>query len=281
MAKKKTTKKRVSKKKKSPSLENRIEDFGEEIEKLGEELEEKVEKGESRIGKKWHETFGIVGPLITSIFCIVVFTIFLWFLGFFAFATEFGALIGIRYFLASNLGVFFLLFLLFEYAKYFKKLNPKAYRPIWPLLSAAKAVVAVWIIASSIIVSGIGCQFQFIKDTAVYALNNLFWIFVFVAILGYLILILSTNTRCEKELIQDSKKMHKRKGTYKGKRLYRSGVDKILGGVCGGIGEYLNVDPVVIRLLWVVGTLITMGFGIVLYIIAWIIIPRNPKDKWE
>ena len=274
-AKKKTPKKR------KPSLENRIEDFGEEVEKLGEELEKNVEKGESRIGKKWHETFGIIGPLITSIFSIVIFIIFLWFLGFFAFTTGFVFLISVRYFLASNLGIFFILFLLFGYAKYFKKLNPKAYRPIWPLIASVKTVVTIWIIASIIIVSGMGCQFQIIKNTAIYALNNLFWIFVFVAALGYLIVILSANRRCKKELMKGGKKMHKRKGTYKGKKLYRSGVDRILGGVCGGIGEYLNVDPVVIRLLWVVGTLITMGFGIALYIIAWIIIPRNPRDNWD
>ena len=63
------------------------------------------------------------------------------------------------------------------------------------------------------------------------------------------------------------------------KRLYRSGKDKILGGVCGGIAEYFGVDPVIIRLLWVLFAL-AYGTGIFLYIIAWIIIPRNPKYKW-
>lgn len=61
-------------------------------------------------------------------------------------------------------------------------------------------------------------------------------------------------------------------------RLYRSGKDKILGGVCGGIGEYLGVDPVIIRLLWILLAL-AYGTGILAYIIAWIIIPKNPKHK--
>ena len=64
------------------------------------------------------------------------------------------------------------------------------------------------------------------------------------------------------------------------KRLYRSGKDRILGGVCGGIAEYLGVDPVIIRILWIIGTL-AWGFGILLYIILWIIIPRNPNHKWK
>ncbi len=63
------------------------------------------------------------------------------------------------------------------------------------------------------------------------------------------------------------------------KRLYRSGKEKILAGVCGGIAEYFNVDPTIIRLLWVLFVL-GFGTGILAYIIAWIIIPRNPNHKW-
>jgi len=65
------------------------------------------------------------------------------------------------------------------------------------------------------------------------------------------------------------------------KRLYRSGKNRILGGVCGGIGEYLDTDPTVIRLIWIIFTLISFGLGIIAYILAWIIIPRNPKHKWK
>jgi phage shock protein PspC (stress-responsive transcriptional regulator) len=65
----------------------------------------------------------------------------------------------------------------------------------------------------------------------------------------------------------------------KPKRLYRSGKEKILGGVCGGIAEYFNVDPTLIRLLWVF-FILAFGTGLLAYIIAWIIIPRNPNYKW-
>ncbi len=57
------------------------------------------------------------------------------------------------------------------------------------------------------------------------------------------------------------------------KRLYRSDTDKMLCGVCGGIAEYFNVDPTIIRLLWAV--LICSGPGIIAYFIAAIIIPRR------
>ena len=78
--------------------------------------------------------------------------------------------------------------------------------------------------------------------------------------------------------MEKAAKTRKSKGV---KRLYRSGKDKVLGGVCGGIAEYLEVDPVVIRLLWVVFTLVSMGAGILIYLIAWIIVPRNPDHKWK
>jgi phage shock protein C len=61
------------------------------------------------------------------------------------------------------------------------------------------------------------------------------------------------------------------------KRLYRSTKDVMLGGVCAGIAEYYNMDPTIIRLLWVILTLLSLGVGILAYIIAWIIIPKGSK----
>ncbi len=61
------------------------------------------------------------------------------------------------------------------------------------------------------------------------------------------------------------------------KRLYKSEDNRILCGVCGGIGEYLGIDPTLVRLVWVLITL-AAGAGVLLYIIAAIIIPREPLD---
>lgn len=59
------------------------------------------------------------------------------------------------------------------------------------------------------------------------------------------------------------------------KRLYRSRTEKMVGGVCGGLGEYFEVDPVLVRLLMVL-LILTPGISILLYIVAWIIIPMRP-----
>lgn len=67
-----------------------------------------------------------------------------------------------------------------------------------------------------------------------------------------------------------------KKGT---KRLYRSAKERIFGGVCGGLGDYFDVDPTLIRLLWILFVL-AYGIGILAYLIAWFIVPRNPKHRW-
>ncbi|MBO5066572.1 MAG: PspC domain-containing protein [Clostridia bacterium] len=58
------------------------------------------------------------------------------------------------------------------------------------------------------------------------------------------------------------------------KRLYKSAVNKKLCGVCGGIAEYFDLDPTIIRLAWVVFTLLG-GSGIIAYIIAALVMPNE------
>lgn len=59
------------------------------------------------------------------------------------------------------------------------------------------------------------------------------------------------------------------------KKLYRSLTDKKICGVCGGLGEYLNVDPTILRLLWVLVAL-GGGVGLLAYIAAALLIPIEP-----
>ena len=61
------------------------------------------------------------------------------------------------------------------------------------------------------------------------------------------------------------------------KKLYKSNTNKKLCGVCGGIAEYFAIDPTIIRLLWVLGT-IFVGAGVIAYIIAAIVMPDQPQE---
>lgn len=59
------------------------------------------------------------------------------------------------------------------------------------------------------------------------------------------------------------------------KRLVRSKVNRTICGVCGGIGEYLNVDPTLVRLIWLLCSLGSCGTGLIIYIVAALIIPEE------
>ena len=67
----------------------------------------------------------------------------------------------------------------------------------------------------------------------------------------------------------------------KGRKLYRSTENKVFAGVCGGIGDYFNIDPVIVRLLWVIASLFSFGAGLLGYIIAALVIPVKAEDGGE
>lgn len=58
----------------------------------------------------------------------------------------------------------------------------------------------------------------------------------------------------------------------------RSETNKIIGGVCGGLGEYFNIDPNIIRLIFILLTVFG-GSGIIIYVILWIILPRQSQTS--
>ena len=60
------------------------------------------------------------------------------------------------------------------------------------------------------------------------------------------------------------------------RRLYRSRTQRMIGGVCGGLGEYFDIDPTLVRLLFVV-TALAGGPGLLAYIIMLIVVPSEPE----
>lgn len=58
------------------------------------------------------------------------------------------------------------------------------------------------------------------------------------------------------------------------KKLHKSATDKKICGVCGGLAEYLNVDPTIIRLIWAL-TVVFAGTGVLAYLIAALVIPED------
>jgi len=98
-------------------------------------------------------------------------------------------------------------------------------------------------------------------------IQKLFWVFVILlfSLIGALVYIIFSKSMEAK--MEKSKK-------FKGKRLFRS-KNRMVAGVCAGLGEYLGVDPTIIRLLWVIFSFFSFGAGVLAYLIAWVIIPEK------
>lgn len=64
------------------------------------------------------------------------------------------------------------------------------------------------------------------------------------------------------------------------KKLYRSRANSMIAGVCGGLGEYLNADPNIVRVVAVL-LIFADGIGLLAYLVAWILVPRRPEMEAE
>jgi len=64
------------------------------------------------------------------------------------------------------------------------------------------------------------------------------------------------------------------------KKLYRSRSDRMVAGVCGGLGAYFDIDSNLIRILWLFSILIGGG-GLLLYLIFVLVVPESPLDPWS
>jgi len=53
----------------------------------------------------------------------------------------------------------------------------------------------------------------------------------------------------------------------------------MIAGVCGGIADYFDADPTIVRLIWAGGTLVSAGLGILAYLVAWIIVPEKGRKE--
>jgi len=61
-------------------------------------------------------------------------------------------------------------------------------------------------------------------------------------------------------------------------RIYRSSSNHVISGVCAGLGEHFGIDPIIVRIVWA-ATVLFGGVGLVAYILAWVIIPKNPDPN--
>ena len=61
------------------------------------------------------------------------------------------------------------------------------------------------------------------------------------------------------------------------KKIFLSNTDRKIGGVCGGLGEYFEMDSTIFRVIFILIAVLSWGIGIIAYLLVWAVIPRKPK----
>ena len=64
------------------------------------------------------------------------------------------------------------------------------------------------------------------------------------------------------------------------KRLYKSNTNRVISGVCGGIGEYFGIDPIIMRII-AVALIFAHGAGLLIYLIAWLCMPKRQQEPYS
>lgn len=62
-----------------------------------------------------------------------------------------------------------------------------------------------------------------------------------------------------------------------GRKLYLSDKDRKIAGVCGGLADYFGIDSTIVRILWALAVMVSYGTGFILYLVFWLIVPREKK----
>jgi phage shock protein C len=272
-------------------FKERFSDFKDDVHSAGKRLNERAKTKDLTYDNWFYRTFGVIGPLFSSIFGLLILVFFVWILEHAAFLSGFSILLALHDFMYSNLQALFLVLLFFSYTSYFSRHHHKSYFLFSPISAAVGITVFLWIIAGSIEATSFYKNIGFLNSVSMFINNSLYWLFAFFVFVGYIVIILkilliglveAAGTRNDIQKTEPRNRAGYSRNSssgFKGKKLYRSSQDKILGGVCAGIGDYLGIDPVLIRILWIVGT-IAWWPGFFAYFIAWIIIPRNPRHDW-
>ena len=256
-------------------FEKNVDNFTEELEHIGKKIEEKGKN----IDTWYNTTFGPISPLISSIVGIIIFFIVIKILLFLGNSVNWLGEIGV--FFETYMYWFFVYIVFSAYTSYLSKKYQK-FRWISPIVGAISFVFSFWVILKILGIIGSSLGIGFLTSFSNFFENVIVLIGVLVLLVGYSGLFISKKTckHIEKNVKEDDKTSEKQDGPLPYKRLYRSGNERILGGVCGGLGEYLKIDPVIVRIIFVIGFFAFLS-ALLAYIILWIVVPRNPNHKWN
>lgn len=224
-------------------------------------------------------TFRGGGPLLKTflglIFVLLVMEILDALSGESAFAGEFSG------FLGDTLLLFFLVLLIAFFFGYYARKYPKETAMISPLVTAVIVTFVLWVVSRAFDIWGETGSDDFFAAMGEMVASVLYIIFLLIVLLGYIGVIMKagrfgTMSPPVKVPPVPPAPAPPQAPYVPGRRMGRSSRDKIIFGVCGGMAEFLDTDPFLVRVLWVVGILLTSGVLILAYLILAIIMPKYP-----
>jgi len=222
-------------------------------------------------------TFRGGGPLLKTflglIFVLLVMEIFDALSAESAFAGEFSD------FLGDTLLLFFLVFLLAFFFGYYTRKYPRETSMVSPLITAIIVTFVLWVLSNVFRLLGETRTDDFLTAMGEMVYSVLYIIFLLIILLGYIGVIMKAGrfgNPVPPNVAPVTPAAAPQAPYAPGKRMGRSNRDKIIFGVCGGMAEFLDTDPFLVRVLWVVGTILTSGVLILAYVILAIIMPKYP-----
>lgn len=291
--KKKAAELKTKRCKEKDRIDERVEDFEHELDGFFSHVSSRMSDLGDCASSWWYGRFGMAAPFLEALIALAILLLGITVLSVAAKAADISLLSALSDFLHANLLLFFLLFLFSNYLNYMARKDPSMHYFIRPFASALILVAGLWALSEIMHLIYLSTATAVFESVYLWVSQNLGMLFIFLTLLLYVVSMIAKEAGYQSGRRGNEMKKDKRpgksgskgsdktvRGTFYGKRLYRSGDERILGGVCGGLGEYFDVDPTLIRLLWVLFSAM-FGAGIVAYIVAWIIIPRNPNDDWE
>jgi phage shock protein C len=260
---------------------NNVEDAA-FCQKCGVPLMEVKEPTEVRpVGTQFDRSFKGVGPLLKALIGFSIILLVVEVLKAFSNDSTFAGRFG--NFLTDNLLLIFLILLLTAYSGYSSRRYKREYSIISPLIAATIITFMLWVVANLMDLLASSHNVDQLEIMSDLLFSILYIIFLLVLLIGYIGVIMRADRPQPPRSVPLSQpgppfnaEPQPSQAYAQSPRMGRSSRDKVLLGVCGGMAEYFHTDPFLIRVLWVIGILLSFGVFVLAYLILAVVLPKNP-----
>ncbi len=166
-------------------LQQNVQHFSQEVNTLGQKAEKKIDEKGEHWDSWFTDTFGIFGPLVSTLLGLVVLGVAIWSMHVINASFSSDILAQIATFLTNNFLLFVGVFLLFSYTTYVSRERPKYYEPVEPVVTAAGLIIAVWLGARVMAIANESISDNILGSIVTFMDGNILWIFSVFIILGY------------------------------------------------------------------------------------------------